>query len=75
MEEWMYDSDFEALAYLKTHGVNEVANGIFIAPGRDSDWDGSVWEAVNYLCWEWDFCVVSSEEAAKDLSGRLKKPI
>ena len=61
-----------ALDYLEGKGIREVHNGIFIGPEKSADWSEKTWSAVQYLCDEWDFAVVSKEEV-EDLARRIRK--
>lgn len=71
MNDW-YD-EREALDYLECRGIKEVHNGIFIGPEKSSDWSEKTWSAVQYLCDEWDFAVVSKDDVM-DLARRIRKP-
>lgn len=61
-----------ALDYLERRGIRESHNGIFVGPEEVNDWDVETWSAVQYLCDEWDFAVVSKDDVI-DLARRIRK--
>jgi hypothetical protein len=50
-----FDSDFDALKFLRQYGVREVRNGMLEGPAFKSLGVDQK-SAVRYLCEEWDFC-------------------
>lgn len=51
-----FDNDWEALEYLRGHGIREVRNGVLSIPKSYQEYmPGDIREAIWYLLDEWDF--------------------
>lgn len=55
----------EALEYLRSVGIKETGNGIFIYNETTQLWSQKSWSAIQYLCDEWDFACGPKESFQK----------
>lgn len=59
-----FSSDDEALEFLLTYGIKEKRNGLIEEDRRI--FNAKTWEAVCYLCDEWDFEFIDKPMAANN---------